>query len=76
MNPVDTSRSQSSQLQSAITKSRTPRNSTSSKTTIKQTSKTRNFGWLVKGIVERCHQISTEDLVKIALKSEIAATRG
>ena len=62
MNPVNTSDSQSSQLQSAITKSRVPRNSTSSKTTIKQTSKTRNFGWLVKGMVESCHQISADAL--------------
>ena len=35
-----------------------------SSTTERPTSKTRNFGWLVTGMVEACQQISTEDTVQ------------
>ena len=61
MKTLRTSRSQISQLQSAIPKSKSVKNPTSSKT-IKQTSKTRNFGWLVTGMVEACHQINADEL--------------
>ena len=61
MKTLNTSNTQISQLQPAIPESRSVKNSTSSKT-IKETCKTRNFGWLVKGMVEACHQISAEDL--------------
>ena len=61
MKTLSTSRSPTSQPQSAIPESRAVQNPTSSKTS-KQTSKTRNFGWLVIGMVEACHQISDDDL--------------
>ena len=61
MKTLSTSRPKISQPQSEIPKSESVEDSTSSKT-IKQTLKTRNFGWLVKGMVEACHQISADDL--------------
>ena len=61
MKTLSASRPQISQPQSAIPKSESVKNSTSSKT-LKQTSKTRNFGWLVKGMVEACHQINVNEL--------------
>ena len=61
MKTLSASRPQIAQPQSVIPKSGAVKNLTSSKT-IKQTSKTRNFGWLVKGMVEACHQISIDEL--------------
>lgn len=61
MKILNTSNPQISQLHSTRSDSRSVKDSRAS-TTIKQTSKTRNFGWLVKGMVEACHQISAEDL--------------
>ena len=61
MKTLRTSRPQISQPQLAIPKSESVKNSTSSKT-LKQSSKTRNFGWLVKGMVEACHEINVNEL--------------
>ena len=47
--------------QSAKAESKSVQNPPSSKTS-KPISKTRNFGWLVKGMVEACHQISADEL--------------
>ncbi len=54
MTTADFSRTQMSQLESTKVKSKSPADSVSSKT-IKRTTKLRNFGWLVKGIV-KTHQ--------------------
>ena len=56
MKTLSASHPQISQPQSAIPESRAVENSTSSET-IKKTPKIRNFGWLVQGMVEACHQI-------------------
>ncbi len=68
MKTLSASRPQISQLQSTIPESRAVKNHPSSKT-IKQASKTRNFGWLVKGMVEACHQISADDLNQESVES-------
>lgn len=69
MKTLSESRSQVSQLQSAIPKSESVKNPTLSKTS-KQTSKTRNFGWLVKGMVEACHQINVDEFNQESLMPE------
>ena len=61
MKTLSASHPQISQPQLVIPESATVKNLTSLKT-IKRTSKTRNFGWLVKGMVEACHQISADEL--------------
>lgn len=63
MKTVNTT-SQISPVQSTRVAPRSLKNATSSKTK-GQTSKIRNFGWLVTGMVEACHQISADDLVEI-----------
>ena len=69
MKTLSASRPQISQPQSTIPKSESVKNSTSSET-LKQTSKTRNFGWLVKGMVEACHQINADELNQESLMPE------
>ena len=61
MKTASDSRTKIAQPQSTKSESKSVKNPTSSKTT-KQTSKTSNFGWLVKGMVEACHQISADDV--------------
>ncbi|MBE9043148.1 hypothetical protein IQ255_01775 [Pleurocapsales cyanobacterium LEGE 10410] len=60
MKTANPSRAEISRTESAQPKSSSTTDSLSS-TTIKQTAKTRNFGWLVKGMVEACHQINNSD---------------
>ena len=60
MKTANSSRTEIYRTESAQPKSSSITDSLSSKTT-KQTVKTRNFGWLVKGMVEACHQISNSD---------------
>lgn len=69
MKTLSGSRSQISQPQSVIPESALVKNPTSPKTS-KQTPKTRNFGWLVTGMVEACHQISAEELNQESLMPE------
>lgn len=61
MKTLSASRHQISQPQSATAESKSVKNPTSSKTS-PQISNKRNFGWLVKGMVEACHQISVDEL--------------
>ena len=69
MKTLSGSRSQISQPQSVIPESALVKNPTSPKTS-QQTPKTRNFGWLVTGMVEACHQISAEELNQKSLMPE------
>ncbi len=64
MKTLNTSSNQISQIELAKLNSKAVKNSALSKTG-KKAIKVRNFGWLVAGMVEACHQISVNDLAKV-----------
>ena len=64
MKTVKTSSEQVSPEKSTKHNPKLVQNFTSSKTD-RQTSKIRNFGWLVTGMMEACHQINIDDLSEV-----------
>ena len=63
MKTVEISAKQISSEKSAKTDTGSIKDS-ASPTTERSTTKTRNFGWLVTGMVEACQQMSVNDLVE------------